>query len=363
MTTHCSMCAVIIHTALLFSNSIGQTLSHAPLPVELSTLQCFTTLVPKYSGMMLLTPNMGESRIFQADEKNIKLFLTIDSAGIQLPEPFYGLDGPKATYGFRPENQFRKYGVAATLISSRSALAEKVLGINQKENHFYLAKKSIIKNGSLTKSIAFDTSYGDLRCHVTINGKSVLAKVEFDVHESLIVSKQFYSDAFDFRGEELNKRRHLIHELNFCGTMITDAIVVIAKSETSPLTIGFDLIRRLHSEFSFIAGEAEWAWIQVPVGFQMPNQYRFDFVGYMTPKGLEIDEVASWGIASGILQDGDLVSEIGGRPVRQRLVCYCLEAVANEIIEGGSLKLLRGEKWMKHRLPGDRDATKRRIEE
>ncbi len=356
-----SIGSVLFCTGLLVSTCTGQILSQAPLPVELSTLQYFTTLVPKYSAMTVLTPNLGESRLFQSNEKNVRSFLTVDAIGIHVPETLEGLNGPKATYGFRPETKFRKYGVAPTLISSRNSLAERILGINQKEGHFYVARQSLNKAGDATKSIALDMTYGDLRCEVTINGKSVLAKIEFDVHESLVVSQQFYAEAFGFQGEQSIEKRRLCNDLDFCGTQIPNAVVLITKSDSSPITIGFDLIRRLHSEFSFEPGTPEWTWVEAPVGFQMPNQYRFDFIGYMTPRGLQIDDVMSWGVAAGILLNGDVVSEIGRRNVRQRLVCYCQEAIANEIVSGGSLKLSRAGKWISLRLPGDPDAIKKRI--
>jgi hypothetical protein len=298
----------------------------------------FHNVSPEYVWMNYLVPSNLESRYFANPEKP-SIWSLINPDGNICSEhliPTVSESGsPKAS---SEDVLFQRLGGVPGLVYGRNHFFGKLIGINQVRNQFYLSDKSRLPFDQSVKTIPLDTKFGDLRCQVKINGQEMLAKIEFDLEQSLAMHPAQFQRMFP--DESKSDGVCKLKRINFFDSEISDVAIQLKDDPFAPVSIGFDLVRRMQSEFLFEQEQSRWQFVPTPA-YVMPNRFRFDFDSSMTRRGLRIDAVHSWGIAVNQLETGDIVVKINGVPVRRSLICILQERIAEVLLTGGQLDLIR----------------------
>jgi hypothetical protein len=288
--------------------------------------------------MNFIVPSNLESRHFAFQKSRTMARCLINADGLTASESLvHTVTNEKSPLGSGDTLFLLQGGVPAT-VYGRNHFYGMHIGINQEQNRSYLSEKSRLPVDTTVKTMPLDTKFGDLRCNVTINGREHLAKIEFDLEQSLAMTATQFQEMFPDESSSDGVRK--LNHIHFFDTEISDVAVLMRDDRFAPISIGFDLVRRLQSEFLFEPEKSRWQFVPQPA-YVMPNRFRFDFDASMTGRGLRIDAVYSWGIAVGHLRKGDILKKINGVPVHGSLICILEERVAEVIATGGRLNLIR----------------------
>jgi hypothetical protein len=236
----------------------------------------------------------------------------------------------------------REFGVVPSATFGKPSVVGLVMGLSLDENRFYLSLSSEFEARKLeVDSIVVEGREDGLFVHTDLNGISIEAKLNFVSPHGLRMSKDNANTLFGDTLVTMSENRGYIGCCSILGRTIHGTTVEYQEPPSYEIEIGFDILKRLKSEFVPWFTGYHWK-IAKDVPPVKPNSlYKFDFDSTMDEFAMHIARVYPWGLVHELLRDGDTVLSVNGALVRRIPKFMVQEMIAKTAVSGGVVRVIR----------------------
>jgi hypothetical protein len=236
----------------------------------------------------------------------------------------------------------REFGVVPTATIGKPIITGMVMGLSLDEHRFYLTLSSEFEASKLeVDCFVVECRDGGLFVKTELNGNLVEAKLNFVSRHGLRMSKKYADILFGDNLVSMSESRGYIGSCSILGKTVHGTTLEIQESLSDDIEIGFELMKRLKSEFVPWFTGYKWNIVKDLPPVELKSLYRFDFDSTMDEFSMRIVRVYPWGLVRELLRDGDTVLSVNGALVRRIPKYMVEEMITNTAVSGGVVRVIR----------------------